>query len=90
MVLITAISVVASIFRQAYLHLTFPATLLCSFLAMVLYELGVFAFCLFLGNTVPDRFFSFAVPALLSVITIPLIYPLAKAIAAIGGETWKE
>ena len=30
MVLITAISVVASIFRQAYLHLTFPATLLSS------------------------------------------------------------
>ena len=90
MVLITAIAVVASIFRQAYLHLAFPAILLCSFLAMVIYELAVFGFCLFLGNTVPDRFFSFAVPALLSVITIPLIYPLVKAIAAIGGETWKE
>ena len=90
MVLITAIGVVAAIFRQAYLHLAFPATLLCSVLAMAVYELGVFAFCLFLGNTVPERFVSFTVPALLSVITIPLIYPLAKAIAAIGGEIWKE
>lgn len=90
MVLITAIAVVAAIFRQAYLHHAFPPILLCSCLAMAFYELSVFAFCLFLGSTTPDRFVSFAVPILLSVITIPLIYPLAKAIAAIGGETWKE
>ena len=90
MVLITAIAVFVTIFRQAYLHLSFPSVLLCACLAMVLYELSVFAFCLFLGSTTPDRFISFAVPVTLSVIIIPILYPLAKAIAATGGETWKE
>ena len=89
-VLITAIAILAAIFRQTYLHLTFSPILLCSCLAVFFYELSVFAFCLFLGSTTPDRFLSFAVPVMLSVVIIPLIYPLAKAIAAIGGETWKE
>ena len=90
MVLITAIAVVAAIFRQAYLHLAFPPILLCSCLAMFFYELSVFAFCLFLGSTTLERIVSFGVPVLLSVITIPMIYPIAKAITAIGGETWNE
>lgn len=90
LVLITVICVVASIFRQAYLHPGFPAALLCSALAMTVYELSVFAFCLLLGSTTPGRFVSFVVPVLLSLATIPVIYPIAKAIAATGGETWKE
>lgn len=90
LVLITAIAVLAAIFRQAYLHQGFQATLLCSVLAMLLYELTIFAFCLLLGRTIPSRFVSFMVPVLLSLAVIPVIYPIAKAIAATGGETWKE
>lgn len=90
LVLITVIAVLATVFRQAYLHQGFQATLLCSVLAMMLYEAAVFAFCLLLGHTALDRFVSFMVPVLLSLIVIPVIYPITKAIAATGGETWKE
>lgn len=90
LVLITAICTLAAIFRQAYLHPGFPATLLCTTLAMAVYELSVFAFCLLLGSTTSARFVGFLVPVLLSLFTTPVIYPIAKAITAIGGETWKE
>ena len=53
-------------------------------------ELGVFGFCLLLGYTTADRLISFAVPAVLSLVAVPVLYPLAKAISAIGGESWKE
>ena len=89
LVLITATCTLAAIFRQAYLHPGFPATLLCTALAMTVYELSVFAFCLLLGSTTPARFVGFMVPVLLSLFTTPVIYPITKAIAAIGGDTWK-
>lgn len=90
LVLITVLAVLASALRQTYLHQGFPATLLCTALAMAVYELGVFAFCLLLGYTTADRFVSFMVPALLSLAVVPVVYPLAKAIQAIGGNLWKE
>ena len=90
LVLITVPAIFATILRQTYLHPGFPSALLCTLLAMVLYELGVFAFCLLLGYVTPDRYLSFAVPAMLTVITVPFIYPIVKAIGSIGGELWKE
>jgi len=90
MVLITVLAVVVAALRQTYLHQGLPATILCTALAMALYELTVFAFCLLLGYTTADRYVSFAVPAVVSLAAVPVVYPIAKAISAIGGETWKE
>ena len=90
LVLVTALAVTVAALRQAYLQVGFPATLLCTALAMAAYELGVFGFCLLLGYTTADRLISFAVPAVLSLVAVPVLYPLAKAISAIGGESWKE
>lgn len=90
LVLITVPAVFFTAMRQTYLQPGFPSTLLCTLLAMLAYELGVFAFCLLLGYVTPDRYLSFAVPAMLTVITVPFIYPIAKAIGSIGGELWKE
>ena len=90
LVLITFLSVLVSALRQTYLHPGFPATLLCSALAMAVYEACVFAFCLLLEQTTADRYLSFAVPAGLSLAAVPLVYPIAKAISAIGGNLWKE
>lgn len=89
-VLITVIAVLVAVFRQAYLHYGFPAALLCTVIAMSVYELSIFTFCLLLGRTTPDRFIGFMVPVLLSVVTIPIIHPVARAIASTGGEAWKE
>ena len=90
LVLITVLAVLAAVLRQTYLHPGLPATFLCTTLAMLFYELAVFGSCLLLGYTDAGRFVSFLVPALLSVLAVPLIYPFAKAIRAIGGETWNE
>ena len=90
LVLITALAMVAAALRQAYLHPGLPATFLCTALVMALYELAIFGFCLLVGYTTADRFISFMVPAVLSLAAVPVIYPFAKAICAIGGNVWKE
>lgn len=90
LVLITVPAVLVSALRQAYLQPGFLATLLCTAAAMVLYELAIFGFCLLLGYVTFGRLISFAIPAVLSLAAVPVIYPLIKAIGAIGGELWKE
>lgn len=90
LVLITVLAVLVTALRQTYLHPGFPAALLCTALAMAAYELAVFCFCLLLGYATSDRFISFMMPSLLSLAAVPVVYPLAKAIQAIGGNLWKE
>lgn len=90
MVAITALAIFLCIFRQAYLQQGFSAAMLCCGIAMVLYELTMFVFGLFLHLTIPSRIFGFLITAGLSLITIPGLYPIFKAIGAIGGESWKE
>ena len=90
MVLITVLSILASMFRQGYLQTGLSAALLCTGVAMVLYELGVFAFGLFLGLTHWGRLGGFCLTALLSLLSAPLLYPLLLFTQSIGGKTWKE
>ena len=90
MVCITFLSVGVCMFRQAYLQPGFFAALLCCTFAMVVYELVMFAFGLFLGLTPPSRIFGFLTTAGLSLLAVPACYPILKAVSAIGGQTWKE
>ena len=90
LVLITVLAVAVTALRQTYLHPGFPAAFLCTATAMILYELAVFVFCLLLGYTTADRIISFLMPAVLSLAAVPLVYPIAKAIQAVGGNLWKE
>ena len=87
---LTALAVFAAIFRQAYLRKGLSALMLCLTLAMVLYELSNFAIGVFLSYTTPARFGAFFLTALLSVVVVPLCYPILMSIGKIGGETWKE
>ena len=89
-VLITVLAIFISALQQTYLRTGFPAVLFCALVAMAFYELAVFAFCLLVEQITFDRWTGFLVPVLLSVVTVPVIYPFAKAISKIGGETWKE
>ena len=90
LVLITVLAVVLSALRQTYLHPRFPAMLLCVAFAMVLYELTIFGFCMLLGQVTAVRFNAFLVAAITSLISVPVVYPIAKIIGRIGGEAWKE
>ena len=90
LVLITVLAAASTALYQAYLRPGFPATLLCLTLCMTLYELGVFAFCMLLEQVSFDRYMSFVVPAVLSLVAVPILYPVMRAIRFVGGETWKE
>ena len=90
MVFITVLAIVVSAFRQGYLRKGFAAAMLCTGVAMLVYELALFTIGLFLNLTSPGRFFSFVLVAIYSTVAAPALYCLAKAINAIGGESWKE
>lgn len=87
---LTVFATVAAIFRQAYLRKGLSTLLLCLTAAMILYELSNFSIGVFLNYTRADRLGAFLLTALLSVIAVPVCYPVLMSIGKIGGETWKE
>ena len=90
MVFITVLAVLVCILRQSFLQKTFSSVCLCLILATVCYEALVFAVALFLGNTYPQRLVGFAITTGLSLLAVPVLYPIFVAISSIGGESWKE
>lgn len=89
-VLITFLAVLASIVRQAYLRKGFSALIMCCSGCIFLYEISVFAMGVFLKQTYAARFGLFLLTAALSLVVLPVTYPLFMSIGKIGGETWKE
>lgn len=87
---LTTFAVFAAIFRQAYLRKGMATLMICLTVSMVLYELANFGIGLFLNYTRSDRLAAFFMTALLSVVIMPLCYPILMSIGKIGGETWKE
>ena len=79
-----------SIFRQAYLQSGFGAAALCVTAGMLAYEFGVFLIGLFLGYTMPERWLSFLITVAMTLLSVPLLYPVLLRTQAIGGQTWKE
>lgn len=88
--LITLWATLVAIFRQGNLRQGIMAILLCAAGGMLLYEMSVFGIGWFLELTTKNRLSSMALSALLSVIAVPVAYPVFLAIGKIGGETWKE
>ena len=88
--LIPVIGIPLSILRQAYLRKGFLTALICLIPAMVLYELGVFAFGMFLERTFAWRLMGFLLSALLSMLAVPVMYPVCRLIHKIGGKLWNE
>lgn len=90
MVFITALAIGVTIFRQAYLQKGLIAAILCAGTAIFVYEMLQFLMGLFLRLTIPSRFVGFVITAALSLVAIPILYPISLSIGTIGGETWKE
>lgn len=89
-VLLTALGIFLSIFRQMYLRKGYGATVFCTGIALLGYEMAIFVIGLLLGATRLDRAGIFLLTALYSGLAMPLLYPILSAISKIGGETWKE
>ena len=90
LVLITVLGALTAALQQAYLQPGLRGAMLCTLLAMVVYELAIFAFCLLLGLVTAGRVSAFLVSAVLSSLAVPALYLLARPITAIGGRSWKE
>ena len=89
-VFITFLCVVVTMLRQAYLQKGFGSALLLTALAMVAYELLALFIGAFLGLTAISRITGFLLTAGLSLVAVPVVYPIALSIGKIGGEVWKE
>ena len=63
---------------------------LISAIAFALYEGILLGIGLLSEQTVLFRSGTFLVTILITLLTVPLLYPLFSAIGRIGGETWKE
>jgi hypothetical protein len=87
-VFITVLAVLAAWLRQSYLQSGFGAAMICTAAAMLVYEMMVFLFGVFLGMTTFSRIGSFFVCAVLTMVPAPVLYPILKAIG--GGDIWKE
>lgn len=89
-VLITALSVGVTFLRQSYLQKGLSAAVLSVAVAMVAYELFIYGLALFLGLTTAGRIGAFLLKAVLSLLAVPVLYPVCMSIGKIGGESWKE
>jgi len=88
--LLTVYGIAAAVFRQAYWHRNERSIILCAAIALMLYELSVFAAGLFLELTHFGRIGAFLVTGLLSCVLLLPLYPLIDRIGRIGGIEWKE
>ena len=90
LVLLTFLAIFVTYLRQAFLQKGFSAAMLCTVVALFVYELLVFAFGLFLGMTQGGRILGFLVTAGMTSLIAPILYPILMKIGSIGGEVWKE
>ncbi len=88
--IITILSICGAMFRQSYLRKSFGSCLLCTGVCHLLYELTVFVVGIILGQTVIARMGVAVLTGLLSLLIIPILYPILHSIEKIGGETWKD
>lgn len=88
--IITLLSVCGTMIRQSYLRKGFGSCLLCAGACHVLYEIIIFIVGMVLGQTVLARVGVALLTALLSLLAIPALYPILRAIEKIGGEPWKD
>ena len=88
--LIVFLSLLLSLFRESFLRKSFSSVMLSAGVAVLVYEMLLFVVGLIFGSTRIDRWSVFLLTGGLSLITLPILYPIVKTIAKIGGETWKE
>lgn len=88
--LIPILGILAATVRQILFRKSLSSTLLCACVAVVLYELSIFAFGLVFQNTSLMRVTRFLITSGLSLLSYPALYPLITAIEKIGEKTWKD
>lgn len=80
----------AAMLRQGYFRKSIGSQLLCACLAVLMYEASIFGFGLLFGNTAPERWLTFLLTAVYSLVSYAVLYPVTTAIEKIGGNTWND
>lgn len=88
--ILTFLAVFISWFRQSFWLRGFSSTVLCTSLAILLYEMAIFLIGMFQGLTIWDRTGVFFLTGVITCLVVLPMYPLVNTIAKIGGDTWKE
>lgn len=77
-ILITALSVAVTLFRQSYLQKGFAADMLCTVFAVMVYELAVFFIGVFLEMTLWARMGTHLLTGVYSLVFAPALYPVVR------------
>lgn len=88
--LLCVLGIAAAMFRQLFWHRSKGSIVLCTAVALLGYELGLFAVGLFSELTLWSHFSNFLLTVIYTCATLPAFYPLIYKIGLIGGNTWKE
>jgi len=88
--LLCALGITATMLRQMYWHRSKGSVLLCTAIALMAYEIGLFVVGMMNELTRMGRVTSFALTGLYSCLMLIPLYPLIYKIGLIGGNTWKE
>ena len=88
--MITTLTVGMNLLRQNLWQRGFGSIMLCTGVAVMLYEMGTFVSGLISGLTIPSRAGVFFLTGALTCIAMLPMYPLVRTISKIGGDTWKE
>ena len=88
--LMTFFGIGATLFRQMFWHRSKGSIILCSAIALSLYELGLFVVGLSMELTHWGRLPAFILTAVFSSLVLIPLYSLVYKIGLIGGNTWKE
>lgn len=88
--LLTIPAMLCGLFRQKFWRRSTGSMILCSAIAMLIYEVGLYGVALFLGRTRFDRLPLFLLTALYSIAVMIPLYQLIYHIGSIGGHVWNE
>lgn len=89
-ILLTALGIGATMFRQLFWHRSRGTLTLCACLALTAYELGLFVTGLMQGLTYWGRLPSFLLTSVYTCLVMIPLYSLVYKTGLIGGNTWKE
>ena len=88
--LLSFLGVAAVLLRQLYWHRSKGSIVLCTGIALMLYEIGLFVVGIAIGLTLPSRLIYFILTGAYSCLALIPLYAIIYKIGLIGGNTWKE
>ena len=88
--LLTFLGVAAVMLRQMYWHRSKGSIVLCTAIAVMAYEIGLFVVGIMSRLTLWTRLGAFLLTGLFSALVLIPLYSVIYKIGLIGGNTWKE